>query len=120
MFPSLSSNHKPFLEFLHSFRSSLSSKSLRFLHSESLHSSGGNLPLSINLSKCFFKTPSIPEGRLGNIPAGLLQTLCTDSQKHLGHSCIRFSVDGESLNGMLTIMKCLIKRLLTLQTIISL
>src|SRR3989344_1239720 len=98
MFPSLSSNHNPFLEFLHSFNSSLSSNNFRFLHSELLHSSGGSLLFSINLSKCFFNIPSIPLGKLGNIPLGLVQTLCVESQKHLGHSCIKFNVDGDSLN----------------------
>src|SRR3989344_977922 len=101
MLPILSSNHNPFLEFLHSFNSSLSSKSLRLVHSELLHNSGGSLPFPINLSKCFFKIASIPEGRLGNIPFGLLHTRCSDNQKHLGQSCNRFSFEGDSLNVML-------------------
>src|SRR3989338_2595163 len=106
IFPSLSSNHNPFLEFLHSFNNSLLSNNFKFLHSELLHNSGGSVPFSINLSKCFFKIPSIPLGRLGNIPFGLLHTSCSDNQKHLGQSFKRFSVDGDSLYAILS---CTIK-----------
>lgn len=41
--------------------------------------------------------PSIPLGKLGNIPDGRFHTLCCVSQKHLGHSSIRESEEGESL-----------------------
>jgi len=43
---------------------------------------------------------SIPEGRLGNIPAGLFHILCCVSQKHLGHSFIKLIAEGDSLKGM--------------------
>src|SRR3989344_4996656 len=97
IFPLSSSNHNPFLEFLHSFNSSLLSNNFKFLHSELLYSSGGSFPFSINLSKCFFKTPSMQEGREGNIPVGRCQTSCSDSQKQRGHSRIKLSVELESL-----------------------
>jgi hypothetical protein len=45
--------------------------------------------------------PSIPEGSEGNIPLGLFQTLCLSSQKQRGHSPIKESDDGESLNAMI-------------------
>src|SRR3989304_1795696 len=98
MFPLLSSNHKPFREFLHWLNNSLSSNNLNPSHSLLLHSSGGSKPRSINLSKCLLRMPSIPEGRLGNMPCGLCHTRCSVNQKQRGHSFMRFKDDGESLN----------------------
>src|SRR3989344_7356390 len=87
----------PLKTFLHSSKSSLFSNNLNpFPHSVSL-SSGGIFSLSLNLSKCIFRILSIPEGSEGNIEAGLFQTLCWVSQKHLLHSNIRFKEEGESL-----------------------
>jgi len=39
------------------------------------HNSGGRRSFFIKLSKCIFRILSIPEGKLGKIPAGLFQTL---------------------------------------------
>src|SRR3989344_3073948 len=107
MFPFASSTHKPFLEFLHSASCFLSSNNLNPSHSLLLHSSGGSKPLSMNLSKCLFNMPSIPEGNDGNMPCGLCQTLCSVSQKQRGHSFMRFKLDGDNLNGILFINKLL-------------
>jgi hypothetical protein len=65
-----------------------------------LHNSGGNNPLSLNLSKWVLSIPSIPEGRLGNMPAGLFQTLCLSNQKHLGHSSINPKDEEDNLYDM--------------------
>src|SRR3990172_3825170 len=100
MFPLESTYHKPFREFLHSASSFLSSNNLNPSHSLLLHSSGGSKPRSINLSKCLFNMPSIPEGNDGNMPCGLCHTRCSVNQKHLGHSLIKFKLDGDNLNGI--------------------
>src|SRR3989344_5284513 len=97
MLPSSSVHFTPLKTFLHSSKSSLFSNNLNPLpHSVSL-SSGGNSPLSLNLSKCIFRILSMPEGSEGNIEGGLFQTLCWVSQKHLGHSDIKLNPDGDSL-----------------------
>jgi len=51
----------------------------------------------MNLSKCSFRTLSIPEGRLEKGVSGLLSFFTIASQKHLGQSIIRFIDDGDSL-----------------------
>src|SRR3989344_6591163 len=86
---------------LHIFRSSSSSNKSIPLVSPLSFSSGGNSPFLIKLSKCIFSIPSIPEGRLGNIPAGLFQTACWVNQKHRGHSWNKLREEGESLNVIL-------------------
>lgn len=39
----------------------------------------------------------MPDGKEGNIPAGLFQTLCLSNQKQRGHSPIKLSEDGDSV-----------------------
>src|SRR3989338_1744360 len=96
IFPSLSVNLIPLLLSLHSL--SFSTSSNNFMPSQSsLQSSGGSFPLFMKLSKCSFSILSIPLGRDGNIESGLFHTLCCVSQKHLGHSFINPSDEGDSL-----------------------
>src|SRR3990167_6463125 len=91
---SSSLNSIPLKLFLHLFSNSLSSNNLT--PPSSCFNSGGNLLLSLNLSKCSLSILSTPEGKLGNIPLGreIFLTIC--SQKHLGQSSIKFMLDGES------------------------
>src|SRR3989338_4291300 len=93
-----SSLHRiPLVLFLQIFKSSVSLNNFRPLVCSLFLISGGSSPFSLNLSKCFFNMLSIPLGSEGKIPSGLCQTLCLSSQKHLGHSFIKFRDEGESL-----------------------
>lgn len=80
----------------HVFSVSLSSKSLHPFTQSSLRSSGGSSPFSMKLSKCFFMTPSMPDGSDGNGPDGLLMFLMSCIQKHLGHSKNKLRLDGDT------------------------
>jgi hypothetical protein len=51
----------------------------------------------MNLSKCSLRILSMPLGRDGNGPDGLLIFLTRCSQKHLGQSNMRFIDDGDNL-----------------------
>ena len=43
----------------------------------------------------------MPDGKLGNMPSGLLMSLLNLSQKHLGQSFNKLNDDGENLCGIL-------------------
>src|SRR3989344_5866977 len=94
-----------------SFSLSLNNLHPSWTHSCSL-SSGGNSPFSINLSKCSFRTLSIPEGKLGNGVSGLFSPFTNCNQKHLGHSNIRFIELDDILYIGFIIIPCLLLILL--------
>jgi hypothetical protein len=43
----------------------------------------------------------MPDGKDGKIPIGLDQILCSESQKHLGQSRIKFIAEGDSLKDVM-------------------